>query len=140
MTDLNVLTELQFERVEWQTVAEDVTKEDLSTFIFRGIRDLYVKTGRSSSFREDMFVKEEDVYVSFEEDLPLDEEEYVLVVAEIFFLQKVQSTVDQLTSYSTDALSVTHGDKPFANLQQRITDLKNDRREIWYKMTRYHHL
>ncbi len=87
-----------------------------------------------------MFVKEEDVYVSFEEDLPLDEEEYVLVVAEIFFLQKVQSTVDQLTSYSTDALSVTHGDKPFANLQQRITDLKNDRREIWYKMTRYHHL
>ena len=140
MTDLNVLTELQFERVEWQTVAEDVTKEDLSAFIFRGIRDLYVKTGRSSSFREDMFVKEEDVYVSFEEDLPLDEEEYVLVVAEIFFLQKVQSTVDQLTSYSTDALSVTHGDKPFANLQQRITDLKNDRREIWYKMTRYHHL
>lgn len=119
-----------------------MTIDDLSTFIFRGIRDLYVKTGRALSFRSEMFVKDEEKgsYVSFEEDLPLDEEEYVLVTAEVFFLRKVQSTVDQLTSYSTDALSVTHGDKPFANLQQKITDAENNRRVIWYKMTRYHHL
>ena len=89
-----------------------------------------------------MFTKDEEQgsYVSFEEDLPLDEEEYVLAAAEVFFLRKVQSTVDQLTSYSTDALSVTHGDKPFANLQQKIIDAETNLRVIWYKMTRYHHL
>ena len=62
------------------------------------------------------------------------------MTAEIAFYQKVQKTVDTLTSYTTDALSVTHGDKPFANLQQTITDLKAEQRQIWYKMTRFHHL
>lgn len=60
--------------------------------------------------------------------------------AEIFFYEKVQTQVDQLTSYTTDALGVTHGDKPFANLQQKIGSLEAERRQIWYKMTRYHHL
>jgi len=65
---------------------------------------------------------------------------YALVTAEIAFYTKVQKTVDTLTSYSTDALSVTHGDKPFANLQTTIVDLKTEQRQLWYKMTRYHHL
>lgn len=97
-------------------------------------------TGRSSSFSENMFEMNGELHLSFSADLPLDEREYVLVTAEIAFYKKVQKTVDTLTSYTTDALSVTHGDKPFANLQQTITDLKADQREIWYKMTRYHHL
>ena len=57
---------------------------------------------------------------------------------QIAFLRKVQTTVDDLTSYTTDALSVTHGDKPYANLQQTISDLESMRRTIWYKMARYH--
>lgn len=87
-----------------------------------------------------MFERTENLYSSFSETLPLDEQLYVLVTAEIAFYIKVQTTVDSLTSYSTDALSVTHGDKPFANLQQKIMDLKMEQRQIWYKMTRYHHL
>lgn len=87
-----------------------------------------------------MFTRSGSLYSEFAETLPLDEQQYVLVAAEIFFYSKVQTTVDALTSYSTDALSVTHGDKPFANLQQKITELKTDQRQIWYKMTRYHHL
>lgn len=89
---------------------------------------MYVKTGRSEVFSEDMFVRTENEYETFSETLPLDEQQYVLVSAEICFYSKVQTTVDTLTSYSTDALSVTHGDKPFANLQQRITDLKMEQR------------
>lgn len=99
-----------------------------------------MKTGRAASFSEEMFTRSGDLYSEFSGTLPLDEQQYVLVSAEIFFYSKVQTTVDALTSYSTDALSITHGDKPFANLQQKITDLKNDQRQIWYKMTRYHHL
>lgn len=140
MTDMVELAHELFDRIEWQKVPEDVTREDLTGFIARGIRDLYVKTGRATSFSEDMFVKAEDMYTEFTPTLPLDESQYVLVSAEIFFYQKVQKTVDTLTSYTTDALSVTHGDKPFANLQQTLTDLKAEQRQIWYKMTRYHHL
>lgn len=67
----------------------------------------------------------------------MDEQEYVLTTAEIAFYKKVQASVDDITSYTTDAMSVTHGDKPFANLQQKITDLDARQRMIWYKMARY---
>lgn len=140
MTDMLELAHEQYDRIQWQTVPDDVTREDLTGFIARGIRELYVKTGRAANFSEDMFTRSGDLYSAFSETLPLDEQAYVLVSAEISFYSKVQKTVDTLTSYSTDALSVTHGDKPFANLQQTIVDLKIDQRQIWYKMTRYHHL
>lgn len=140
MTDMIELAHEQYDRIEWQTVPDDVTREDLTGFIARGIRDLYVKTGRAANFDEEMFTRSGDLYSQFSQTLPLDEQQYVLVSAEIFFYSKVQKTVDTLTSYSTDALSVTHGDKPFANLQQTISDLKVEQRQIWYKMTRYHHL
>lgn len=87
-----------------------------------------------------MFVRSGDLYTEFSDTLPLDEQMYVLVSAEIRFYQKVQTTVDALTSYSTDALSVTHGDKPFANLKETIDGLKEEQRVLWYKMVRYHHL
>lgn len=140
MTDLIELAHEQYDRIQWQTVPDDVTREDLTAFIARGVRDLYVKTGRAANFNEEMFTRSGDLYTSLSETLPLDEQQYVLVTAEIYFYSKVQTTVDAQTSYSTDALSVTHGDKPFANLQQKIADLKIDQRQIWYKMTRYHHL
>ena len=61
----------------------------------------------------------------------------MLTTAEIAFYKKVQASVDDLTSYTTDAMAVTHGDKPFANIQQKITDLDTRQRMIWYKMARY---
>ena len=60
--------------------------------------------------------------------------------AEIAFYTKVQSTVDDLTSYTTDAMAVSHGDKPFANLQQKLEDLRAKQLNIWYAMGRFHHL
>jgi len=51
-------------------VPDDVTREDLTGFIARGIRDLYVKTGRAAVFSEDMFTRSGDLYSSFSETLP----------------------------------------------------------------------
>lgn len=106
--------------------------------IAEAIRYLYVITGRALTFSDDMFIKEDDLFVSFTETLALDEQEYVLVTSEIDFFKKVQSNVSDLTSYTTDAMSVSHGDKPFANLQQKIEDLVSIQNKIWYKMIRYH--
>lgn len=92
------------------------------------------------TFSEDSFTHEGNYYTEFSEDLKLDEKEYVIISAQIAFYQKVQTEVDAITSYSTDALSVTHGDKPFANLQTMIVDLQSRQRTIWYKMVRFHHL
>ena len=94
-------------------------------------------TGRAMTFDESKFVKEDELYVSFADDLPLDEREYVILSAEIALLKKAQTSVNELTSYSTDAMTVTHGDKPFANLQQTIEGVEEERLRVWYKMYRF---
>lgn len=80
------------------------------------------------------------MYVSFAVELKPDEIEYVLAHAEVMFYRKVQTTVNELTSYTTDAMAVAHGDKPFANLQQTINDARTRERMYWFKMPRYNTL
>ena len=138
MTDITALAYRLYQRIEWQSVPETVAQDDLTTWISDGIRDLYVMTGRALNFSEDMFTKDGTVYVSFSDDLKLDEIEYVLATAEVMFYGKVQTTVNELVSYTTDAMAVAHGDKPFANLQQTMDDARKRQRMYWYKMIRYH--
>lgn len=137
MTDVVNLARRLFQRIEWQSVPDAVGEDELIEFVADAIRYLYVMTGRTMQFTEDMFISEDGLYVQFTGDLMLDEQEYVLVTAEIAFYRKVQASVDNITSYTTDAMAVTHGDKPFANLQQKIADLDVRQRMIWYKMARY---
>ena len=137
MTDVIGLAARQFDRIEWQNTPDDVTKDDLAVMIADAIRYLYVVTGRALEFSESMFTQSDDTYV-FTPTLQLDEQEYVLLTAEINFYTKVQTGVSDQVSYTTDAMSVSHGDKPFANLQQKLTDLETRRRIIWYKMIRFH--
>lgn len=138
MTDVVALAKQLYDRLEWQNVPEEVTQDDLTDLIADAIRYLYVITGRALMFSEDMFTVDDGMYTSFSETLELDEKLYVLATAEIALLRRIQNGVDDLTSYSTDAMAVTHGDKPFANLQQKITDAEANREKIWYKMIRFH--
>ena len=139
MTDVVALGKMLHERIEWKNVPQDVYARDIVNLIADAIRMLYVMTGRAQLFSEDMFERDEqDMIISFSQTLPLDEQQYVLLSAQIAFLRKTQSSVDDLTSYSTDAMAVTHGDKPFTNMQQSIMDLESQRRIIWHKMIRYH--
>lgn len=138
MTDLESLTRRLYRRIEWQRVPDYVTREDLSQFIADAIRHLYVMTGRARLFTEDLFTYDGELVMEFKPDLALDEQEYVLICAEIDFYAKVQSEVSELTSYTTDAMAVSHGDKPFANLQQKLDDLKRIKAQLWHKMSRFH--
>lgn len=73
----------------------------------------------------------------FSADLKIDEEEYVLLCAEKAFLEIIQKDVNVITSYTTNALSVTGADKPYAHLADSIDKLENYRRELLYRMIRY---
>lgn len=96
-------------------------------------------TGRALEFNEELFTYDENgQYVSFGKKLEADEIEYILLTAQIDFLRTLQGSVDELTSYTTDAMAVSHGDKPFANLQKLIEDAESNRTKIWYKMIRFH--
>ena len=76
----------------------------------------------------------------FDDDLPLDEEEYVMLAAQIGFFKRVATDVNNIVAYTTDALTITNADKPYANLKATIDDLERERRITYYKMSRYAHL
>ncbi len=132
--------------VRFQRTPIPMTQDDYIRMVKHGVRRLYVDTQQASDFRPDMFFEEkvsddsDETIVYFEKDLPLDEQEYVLCCAQIAFLKEVAHDVNNIVGYTTDALTVTNADKPYANLKDSIEKAENDRRITYYKMVRYNML
>ena len=141
MTDVVALAQRLYRRINQQTTPEPVGWVDLVHMIEDAIEDLYVISGRSNQYSEEMFEMDESGNAcTFEKDLALDERKWVIKKAEIEFYKWVQSSVDDQTSYSTDAMSVTHGDKPYEHIASTIDKLTAELNRIWYTMTRYNQL
>ena len=49
----------------------------------------------------------------------------------------MRADVNRIVGYSTDAMSITNADKPYANISQTIAELSNRQRILYYKMTRF---
>lgn len=62
---------------------------------------------------------------------------YILATAILGFWVKASSSVDQQESYTTDAMAVTNGDKPFKNLTELSNQARAKQTRIWHKMERY---
>lgn len=127
-------------RTQWQQLPCELTEADYCRLILDGIRDLLVLSGRASVFDPNAIVMEYDVPVGYMMDLQLDEDAFVLLSAEIGFYRMVQSNVNNIVGYTTDALSVTNADKPYQYLSTTIKEMENKRRVIYYKMTRFNML
>lgn len=136
MTSIKELAERLAEEVRWQKTPVSLTEEDYQDIIIKAIKRLYIDTGRASEFNTSM-IQEVGWEQVFTEDLPIDEEEYVLICAQIGFFNQVKADVNNIVGYTTDALSVTNADKPYANMKDTLEKLENDRRITYYKMVRY---
>ena len=104
----------------------ELTHEDYLEIVRQAVRHLYVMTGRYTQYDD-----------SLEIALSADEYEYVLTTAEIGFYRRVQSDVNRIVGYSTDAMTITNADKPYANISQTVNELLNRQRILYYKMTRF---
>ena len=145
MTDVVKLAQRLYRRIKWQEIPESLYTDDLIDMICDAIRALYVISGRSSSYSDDKFVTTEDhetheKEVTFEDTLQLDEEEWVLKKGEVLFYSMAQSNVDDLQSYTTDAMAVTHGDKPFKNIGSILSGCNDELAVIWTRMVRFNQL
>jgi len=157
VTDIMNLAQRLYRRIKWQEIPEQMDSNDLVDLLEDAIRMLYVISGRTFQFSEDKFKDkkiieippeeeggepqyEEVEGVFFEDDLMLDEQEWVLLEGEIAFYNLALSNVDDLQSYTTDAMSVTHGDKPYKNIKQTIDDRKAKQDVVWTRMVRYNQL
>lgn len=133
------LTQMAFdlrEDVSWQRTPQQLELSDYVKMIYNGLKRLYIDTARASEFTYSLNDQDGNEVI-FPEDLPIDEEEYVMVCAKIAFFRRVATDVNNIVGYTTNALSVTNADKPYNNLKDTISDLESERRTIFYKMTRY---
>jgi hypothetical protein len=137
MTNISELANELKDATRWQKTPLPLSDNDYVSIIIRALKRLYIDTGRASVFNMDMITKNDDENVCFTEDLPIDEEEYVLLCAQIGFFNQVKTDVNNIVGYTTDALSVTNADKPYANIKDSIEKLENERRITYYKMIRY---
>ena len=126
MTDMQKMAQELKQRTEWQDTPVELAHEDYLEIVRQAVRHLYVMTGRYTQYDD-----------SSEIALSADEYEYVLTTAEIGFYRRVQSDVNRIVGYSTDAMTITNADKPYANISQTVNELLNRQRILYYKMTRY---
>ena len=128
------------EETAWQRTPEPIGLEQYEAMVAKAIKRLYVDTSRVFEYNPALMIISENETgrtILFDKDLPIDEELYVMLCAKIEFFRKVQSDVNNIVGYTTDALSVTNADKPYAHLKDTIVDLDNERRIVYYKMIRY---
>lgn len=117
-------------RVKLQQVPIEYDNDDYVFQLIEGIKQLYVDLGITEEFEEDFDYKN----LEFTRDLTLTEEEYVLVCASIYFYQVVQQDVNTIVGYSTDSLTITNADKPYANISNEINKLTTRQTELFWKL------
>lgn len=133
MIDVNMLAqELQWD-VAYQQTPDVLDESDYIHLVEKGIRNLFVDTGRASEYSLDKYIREEGSE-KYDYCANAAEIEYILLTAKINFFERVQTNVNQMVSYVTDALSVSNGDKPYANLKDTIDKLQQERRIKFYKL------
>ena len=141
MTDLIEWSKIIQRDIQFQELPSDQTLDDITPQILDSIEEFYVMAGQQDRYSEDLVVKDEEgTPIQFLADFKIDEKKFILVATKIKFFNLARSSVDFDTGYSTDAMSVSNRDKPFANLTQQIAELQGEYNKFWHKMTRYNML
>lgn len=118
-------------------IASALTQDDYVHYIIIGTEMFYNYTGQGYANVDDIMVYDEQLppkVVAFSRDFALIERSYILVCAKISIVKWAQANKAELVSYTTDALSVAHGDKPFKNLTEMLQSLEQERRILHYKL------
>lgn len=124
-------------KTKWQKTPMPLSEFDYVDMVKDAIKKLYIDTGRASVFHSSMFKTDIDGEVFLQTDLPIDEEAYVMLCAQLGFFERVATDVNNIVGYVTDAMTVTNADKPYANLKDTMDRLERERRICYYKMARY---
>lgn len=131
MTSLDDLKKELIKNVKFQKTPIAMTDEDYMDFTIQGAKRLYVDEGIEDNFEID-FDKVNNILTR---NLTLTEQEYIYTAAEVSFRTQIKDDLADIVSYSTNAISVSNGDKPYKNLQGTIDDLENRLSQLAFKFT-----
>lgn len=133
------ITELANELQEltaWQETPVPLGQKDYEKIVLRAVRTFFRDINRPAEYDTSLFINDVDGLM-YDRTFMIDEEEYILILCRLEFFQRVQTDVNNSFGYSTDALTVTNADKPYANLKDTIENLQHERRICFNKMVRY---
>lgn len=131
-----IANELQ-EITAWQETPEILSVSDYVKIVVRAVKKFFVDINRPEEYDMTLWTTDDDENTCYNRDFLLDEEEYIKLLCQIEFFKKVQTDVNNSFGYSTDALTVTNADKPYANLKNTLDELQHERRIVFNKMIRY---
>ena len=137
MLNLTEMAEELKEHTAWQETPVDLTDSQYLGMVLRGLKRLFIDTGRAREYNPMKLITTEDDFYCYDQDFLIDEEYYIMLTSQIEFFKKVQTDVNNTFGYTTNALSVTNADKPYANLQNTLGELESERRIVYYKMVRF---
>jgi len=120
-----------------QWTPEPLTVGQYEGMVLYGIKRLYTDTGRALAYDTSNYTIDEEEGLLFNEDLPIDEQEYVMLCAKINFFKRVQTEANNAVDYSTNAIKVSGVGKRMDAIKGTLDDLEARRRELFYHMPRY---
>lgn len=121
---LMALTALQRTPIEY-------SPDDYDLLIVDGIRALYVDLNKSAQYRTEF----DEQSLSFvDKELLISEEEYILLKAHLNFYKMIQADVNSIVGYSTDSISVTNADKPYANISNEMARIEQRLVDLFFKV------
>lgn len=137
MLNVTEVAEELKELTAWQETPEKLDTSDYVKMVVRAIKKFFVDINHPTDYDPYLWTTNDKNETCYDRDFLLDEEEYIKILCRIEFFQRVQTDVNNSFGYSTNALTVTNADKPYANLKDTITDLQHERRIAFNKMIRY---
>ena len=137
MLNITEIAEELQEITAWQETPEVLGPNDYVRMVVRAVKKFFVDINRPEEYDITLWTTDENENTCYNRTFLLDEEEYIKLLCKIEFFKRVQQDVNNNVGYSTDALTVTNVDKPYANLKDTIDDLQHERRIVFNKMVRY---
>jgi hypothetical protein len=137
MLNITEIAEELQEITAWQETPEILSSNDYVKIVVRAVKKFFVDINRPEEYDMTLWTTDENENTCYDRVFLLDEEEYIRILCKIEFFKRVQTDVNNSFGYSTDALTVTNADKPYANLKNTIDDLEHERRIVFNKMVRY---
>ena len=125
------------ELTAWQETPAALRDSDYVKMVLRALKKFFVDINHPEEFNMNLYTVDNDDNTCYDREFMIDEEEYIKTLCKIEFFQRVQTDVNNTVGYSTDALTVTNADKPYANLKNTLDDLQHERRINFNKMVRY---
>lgn len=103
--------------------------------VVHAIQRLYTSIGREDYDENKLVVIDDEQF--YDQQFVLIDTRYIFIAAQIECVRMLQMKFGAMVSYTTNALSVTNADKPWANMEAKLSDLQKQLNNLHYNHYTY---